>query len=117
MRGSAARKCSLPGTRPRPGRPVGTSAATLRSISESSGSPSRSSSRVPKMSRIAARKSAHRAAPATHVQAEGQAAGGELLELHLEVVEVGAQRAPAVDDEEHVAVPVVGPALRPAGVR
>ena len=35
----------------------------------------------------------------------------------LEVVEVGAQRAPAVDDEEHVAVPVVGPALRPAGVR
>ena len=65
MRGSAARKCSLPGTRPRPGRPVGTSAATLRSISESIGSPSRSSSRVPNRSRIAARKSAHRAAPVT----------------------------------------------------
>ena len=47
---------------PRPGRPVGTSCATLRSISESSGSPSRSSSRVPKMSRIAERKSAQRAA-------------------------------------------------------
>ena len=47
------------------------------------------------------------------VQAEGQAAGGQLLDLHLEVVEVGAQRAPAVDDQEHVAVPVVGPALRP----
>ena len=42
------------------------------------------------------------------VQAEGQAALGERLQLHLDLVEVGAQRAPAVDDEEHVAVPVVG---------
>ena len=50
------------------------------------------------------------------VQAEGQAAGGELLDLGLEVVEVGAQRAPAVDDEEDVAVPVVG-AARPPGAR
>ena len=47
------------------------------------------------------------------VQAEGEAAGGQLLDLQLEVVEVGAQRAPAVDDQEHVAVPVVGAALRP----
>ena len=55
-RGSAA--CSAPGRDP--GRPVGTRAATLRSISESSGSPRRSSSLEPKTSRIAARKSAHR---------------------------------------------------------
>ena len=107
----------MPCTRPRPGRPVGTSAATLRSISESIASPSRSSSRVPKTSRIAARKSAQRAARGDDVQAEGEAAGGQLLELHLEVVEVGAQGAPAVDDQEHVAVPVVGPALRPAADR
>ena len=60
MRGSAPRKCSLDGTRPRPGRPTGTRAATLRSTSESSGSPRRSSSLEPKTSRIAARKSAHR---------------------------------------------------------
>ena len=45
------------------------------------------------------------------VQAEGQAAGRQLLELQLEVVEVGPQRRPAVDDEEDVAVPVVGAAL------
>ena len=49
------------------------------------------------------------------VQAEGQAAGRELLDLGLEVVEVRAQRAPAVDDEEDVAVPVVGAARRRAG--
>ena len=63
------------------------------------------------MSRIAARKSAQRLEAGDDVQAEGQAARGELLDLHLEVVEVGAQRAPAVDDEEDVAVPVVGAAL------
>ena len=63
--GSAARKCSGPGTRPRPGRSVGTVAATLRSTSESTGSPSRSSRRVPSWSRRAARKSDHRAADAT----------------------------------------------------
>ena len=50
------------------------------------------------------------------VHAVGQAAGRELLDHHLQVVEVGAQRAPAVDDQEHVAVPVVGPAL-PAPAR
>ena len=65
MRGSALRKCSLVETRPRPGRFCGTSAAILRSISESRGSPSRSSSRVPNRSRIAARKSAHRLVAAT----------------------------------------------------
>ena len=54
------------------------------------------------------------AARGDDVQAEGETAGGELLDLHLEVVEVGAQRAPAVDDQEDVAVPVVGAALRPA---
>jgi hypothetical protein len=48
------------------------------------------------------------------VQAEGEATRRELLDLHLEVVEVRAERAPAVDDEEHVAVPVVRTALRPA---
>ena len=48
------------------------------------------------------------------VEAEGEAARGELLDLHLEVVELGAQRAPAVDDEEDVAPAVVGAALRAA---
>ena len=48
------------------------------------------------------------------VEAEGEAAGRELLDLHLDVVEVRAQRRPAVDDEEDVAVPVVGTALRAA---
>ena len=47
------------------------------------------------------------------VQAEGEAAPGELLDLHLQVVEVGAQRRPAVDDEEHVPEPVVGPGPAP----
>ena len=69
------------------------------------------------MSRIAARKSAHRLLADQQVEAEREAAAGQLLEVQLEVVEVGAQRAPAVDDEEHVAVPVVGPALRAAATR
>jgi len=47
-----------------------------------------------------------------HVEAERETAGGELLEIELEVVEVGAQRAPPVHDEEDVAVPVVDAALR-----
>ncbi len=38
----------------------------------------------------------------------GQPASGELADLLVEQVEVGAQRGPAVDDEEHVAVRVVG---------
>lgn len=45
MRGTAAMKCCFCGVWPRPGTPVGTFAATLRSISESMGSPSRSSRR------------------------------------------------------------------------
>ena len=49
-----------------------------------------------------------------HVQAERQPPGGELVQLDLEVVEVGAQRAPAVHDEEDVAVPVVDLARRAA---
>ena len=49
------------------------------------------------------------------VEAEGQAARRELLDLHLEVVELRAQRAPAVDDEEHVPPPVVGAPLRASG--
>jgi hypothetical protein len=42
-------------------------------------------------------------------------AAGQLLQVQLDVVEVGAQGAPAVDDEVHVAVPVVDPALGPPG--
>jgi hypothetical protein len=49
------------------------------------------------------------------VEAEREAAAGQLLQVQLDVVEVGAQRAPAVDDEVHVAVPVVDPALGPPG--
>ena len=45
------------------------------------------------------------------VEAEREAAAGQLLQVQLEVVEVGAQRAPAVDDEVDVAVAVVDPAL------
>ena len=93
----------------------GTRAATLRSTSESTGSPSRSSSRVPKTSRIAARKSAHRPLAVTMCRPKVRPARGELLDLRLEVVEVRAEGVPAVDDEEHVAVPVVGPAGRAAG--
>ena len=47
------------------------------------------------------------------VHAEGQAAPGQLVDLRLELVELGAHRGPAVDDEEDVAVAVVDPALRP----
>ncbi len=49
------------------------------------------------------------------VQAEGEPAGSQLLQLELEVVEVGAQGAPAVDDQEHVAVAVVGATLPASG--
>ena len=49
------------------------------------------------------------------VEAEREAAAGQLLQVQLDVVEVGAQRAPAVDDEVDVAVPVVDPALGPPG--
>ena len=45
------------------------------------------------------------------VEAEREAAGGQLLDLHLEVVELRAQRAPPVDDEEDVAPAVVGATL------
>ena len=54
------------------------------------------------------------AGPRHHVQAERQPPGGELVQLDLEVVEVGAHRAPAVHDEEDVAVPVVDLARRAA---
>ena len=53
------------------------------------------------------------------VQAEGEAAPGELLDLQLQVVEVGAQRRPAVDYQEDVAEAVVGTPLaapRPVGL-
>ncbi len=65
IRGSAPRKCSFSGTWPRPGIPVGTFAATLRSNSESMVSPSRSSSRLSIWSLRAARTSMYRAAVIT----------------------------------------------------
>ena len=48
------------------------------------------------------------------VHPEGQPAPGELVDLGLELVELGAHRGPAVDDEEDVAVAVVDPARGPA---
>ena len=113
-RAAPPRKCSLPGTRPRPGRPLGTSAATLRSTSESTGSPSRSSSRVPKTSRIAARKSAHRPLAVTTCRPKVSPRAASCWISVSRSSKSDAERAPAVDDEEHVAVPVVG-AARPRG--
>ncbi len=49
------------------------------------------------------------------VHAERQAAAGERLDARLQLVELGADRGPAVDQQEHVAVAVVGGALRAAG--
>ena len=49
-----------------------------------------------------------------HVHAVGEAARGDRLDLRLQHLELGAQRAPAVDDEEDVAVAVVGETLRTA---
>ena len=48
------------------------------------------------------------------VHPEGQPAPGQLVDLGLELVELGAHRGPAVDDEEDVAVAVVDPAGGPA---
>ena len=48
------------------------------------------------------------------VDAEGEAATGDAADRLLELVELGADGRPAVDDEEDVAVAVVGPALRAA---
>ena len=113
-RGRAARKCSLAVTRPRPGRPVGTSCGDLAvdlgvvGVTEAQLEPGPEdvADRGPE---VGPARSA-----GDQVQAEGQAALGEGLQLHLELVELGAQGAPAVDDQEHVAVAVVGGALPPA---
>ncbi len=59
IRGSAVRKWRPSRVMPRPGEPSGTLAASLRSTSDSYGSPSRSSSRVPNRSRMAGRNSDH----------------------------------------------------------
>ena len=48
------------------------------------------------------------------VDTERQAAAREGLQPRLELVELGADRAPAVDDQEDVAVAVVRAALEPA---
>ena len=113
--GRAARKCSLLVTRPRPGRPDGHQGRHpavdlgVERVAE------------PQLEAGAERVAHGRAevgpAAARHqqVEAEREAAAGQLLQVQLDVVEVGAQRAPAVDDEVHVAVPVVDPALRLAG--
>lgn len=53
------------------------------------------------------------------VHAVGQATLGQVLQLELEFLELGAQRAPAVHDEEDVAVAVVevpGGAARAVGL-
>src|SRR3954454_18206173 len=41
------------------------------------------------------------------MEPEGEATRSEMLEVEVEAVEVGTQGAPAVHDEEDVAVPVV----------
>ena len=48
------------------------------------------------------------------VDAVREAARGQVLELGLQVLEVGPEGAPAVDDQEHVAVAVVGTSPRRA---
>ena len=113
-RARPARKWCLVVVRPRPGRPLGTLAATRRSTSESLGSPSRISMRVPSTSRIWLRKSIQRELVTMTCTPKVRPAPGELLDLRLELVELGAHGRPAVDDEEDVAVAVVDPARRPA---
>ena len=115
------RKCRLLFGRSMPAaaaRCSGTLAAARRSTIESLGSPSRSSSREPKRSRIAGRKSIQRGGRGDHVDAVGQAAGGDVGDHRLQVLELAAQRRPAVDHQEHVAERVVGdPAVGPRGRR
>ena len=97
-----------PGGRPaRSRRPGGRS-------SESAGSPRRSSSRVPNRSVMSCRKSTHRVAVDDDVDAVAQPPGGEVGERRLELLELLAQRGPAVDDQEHVAERVVGDLVRSA---
>ena len=108
MRGTAASTCSFSRLMPRPGVFSGTFAAALRSSSDSPGSPRRSSSLVPSMSRRLMRISAHRVAVITTWMPKPRPRLAIVVTTRLQLLVLLPQRAPAVDDEEHVAERVVG---------
>ena len=110
-----ARKCSFSGGEAAAGRAAPARWRRAPVDHRVVGSPSRSSSWVPNRSRTAGRSSIHRRAGDDHVDAVAQAAGGESVIDGLQVLELLAQRQPAVDDQEHVAERVVGELAARAG--
>ena len=113
--GAASTNGAPSGASPWPGR-AGTAAALRRSISDSAGSPSRSSSRPPSRSLSAGRSSRPPRGRHHEVHPVGQALRGQREQPILQVFELVAQRQLAVDHQQQVGGGLVGepPAARRA---